>query len=90
MVRCRRAFLHARSAAVAIQSRWRGCVVRRQFAELLLQHRAAVCIQAAARGCAQRRRYRRALQGVLAIQVRKSGQPACLQAVAEELMRVHS
>ncbi|KAL4423973.1 hypothetical protein ABPG75_001274 [Micractinium tetrahymenae] len=69
MVRCRRAFLHARSAAVAIQCQWRGCVARRQFAELLLQHRAAARIQAAARGCAQRRRYRRALQGVLAIQM---------------------
>ncbi|KAL4418708.1 hypothetical protein ABPG77_004888 [Micractinium sp. CCAP 211/92] len=69
MARCRRAFLHARSAAVAVQSRWRGCLARRQFVELLLRHRAAVCIQAAARGCAQRRRYRRAQQGVLAVQM---------------------
>lgn len=73
MARCRRAFLHARSAAVGIQSQWRGCVARCQFAALLRQHRAAVSIQAAVRGCAQRRRYRRALQGVLAIQVSGGG-----------------
>jgi hypothetical protein len=39
------------------------------FADLVRQHRAAAAIQAAARGHAQRRRYRRALRGVVAIQV---------------------
>ena len=69
MARCRRAFLAARAAAVTVQAHWRGLQGRRLFAELLRQHRAAVRIQAAARGCAQRRRYRRALAGVVAIQV---------------------
>lgn len=70
MARCRRAFLAARAAAVTVQAHWRGRHGRQLFAELLRQHRAAVRIQAAARGCAQRRRYRRALAGVVAIQVR--------------------
>ena len=69
MARCRRAFLAARTAAVTVQAHWRGRRGRLLFAELLRQHRAAVRIQAAARGCAQRRRYRRALAGVIAIQV---------------------
>lgn len=69
MARCRRAFLAARAAATAVQAQWRGHCARQLFARLLRQHRAAVRIQAAARGCSQRRRYRRALQGVVAIQV---------------------
>ncbi|PRW61206.1 myosin-1-like isoform X1 [Chlorella sorokiniana] len=69
MARCRRAFLAARAAAVTVQAHWRGRRGRQEFAELLRRHRAAVRIQAAARGCAQRKRYRRALAGVMAIQM---------------------
>ena len=69
MARCRRVFLAARTAAVTVQAHWRGRQGRLLFAELLRRHRAAACIQAAARACAQRRRYRRALAGVVAIQV---------------------
>jgi myosin-5 len=69
MVCCRRAFLRARAAATCIQAHWRGRRGRLLFADLLRQHRAAAAIQAAVRGHAQRRRYRRALRGVVAIQV---------------------
>mmetsp|Transcript_33071 Transcript_33071/g.93600 ORF Transcript_33071/g.93600 Transcript_33071/m.93600 type:complete len:1272 (+) Transcript_33071:218-4033(+) len=61
-------FLHLRGAAVVVQSRRKGALQRRSFAELIVKHRAALVIGSRWRGCLARRRFRHAIASAVCIQ----------------------